>query len=224
MLTLDERVQVTEERVDKLESIFGHFMAQTGAAMLRLDRIAERMEKTMAEMKRDAEQDRAEWSKRFEDDRKDWNKRWGELAHKLGTIVEDIVAPNMSRVARDYFGCAEIQDFMVRRWVRSKTDRSKRREFDVIVVADDKVIINDTKATPRLEYVDEFIRVLGELDDYLPEYTGKTIIPVFSSLYLGEDVIAYLTKRNIYAMALGDETMQVVNFQQVQEQVEKLDY
>src|ERR671935_69966 len=31
-------------------------------------------------------------------------KQWGELAQKLGTFVEDIVAPNVPRLGREIFG------------------------------------------------------------------------------------------------------------------------
>jgi len=183
----------------------------------------ERFEQDRQQAEEARQRDNQEWNERFnkmEQDRKheqrEWNKRWGELANKLGTIPEDIVAPNLPRIAKEYFHCEEIDDLIVRRWVRNKKDRSKRREFDVIVVAGDTVIINETKATVKIEYIERFLAVLPELTDYFPEYQGKTIIPTFASLYLQDDIIAYLTKHNIYAMMMGDETMEIVNFQELQ--------
>ncbi|MGB9683072.1 MAG: hypothetical protein ACPL1I_08830, partial [bacterium] len=101
---------------------------------------------------------------------------------------------------------------MVRRRKRNTKDRSKVREFDVIAVCNDKVIINETKSTPKIEYIDEFINVLQEIYDYFPEYRGKKIIPIFSSLYIPEDLVTYLTKNRIYAMAMKDDTMDLLNF------------
>ncbi|MBC7320918.1 hypothetical protein H5T89_09760, partial [bacterium] len=74
------------------------------------------------------------------------------------------------------------------------------------------VIINETKSTPRMDYINEFIEVLKEITDYFPEYTDKKIIPIFSSLYIPEDIIEYLTKKKIYAMVMNDNTMDLVNF------------
>ena len=148
-------------------------------------------------------------------DRKQMNKQWGDLAHKMGTIVEDIVAPNIPRIAREYFGFGEIEDFMVRRQVRNKKDRAKRREFDVIAVGENQVIINETKSTPRIDYIDQFIELLPQIEDYFPEYAGKTIIPIFSSLYIGEDIANYLTRNQIYAMMMGEEMMEIINFREV---------
>lgn len=209
----------TKQKVDKLERIFGQYMTQTNAMIAHLNEMMEDMKQQAVQDRQQAEhnrrQDRQEWNERFEQDRKEWNKRWGELANKLGTIPKDIVAPNLPRIAKEYFQCQEIDDLMVRRWVRNKKDRSKRREFDVILVAGDTVIINETKATVKIEYINQFLAVLPELTDYFPEYQGKTIIPTFASLYLQDDIIDYLTKHHIYAMMMGDETMQIVNFQEL---------
>ena len=105
---------------------------------------------------------------------------------------------------------------MVRRQVINKRDRSKRREFDVIAVGQDAVIINETKSKTRISYVDDFIEALGQIFDYFPEYAEKQIIPIFASLHLDESVINYLTQNRIYAMTMGGETMQIVNFEQVE--------
>jgi hypothetical protein len=46
-----------------------------------------------------------EFKDEAERDRKRMNKQRGELANKMGTLVEDIVAPNLPRVAADLLGC-----------------------------------------------------------------------------------------------------------------------
>ena len=237
-----------EEKVDRLEILFGYFMVQTTASLHRIDRSiekmeqsVERMEDTVERMEREGERERREWNERWEQlgkerekergewnerwkqlakerkrEQREWNKRWGDLANRMGTIVEDIVAPNMPRIAKTYFGIGTINDFMVRRWVRSPIDPSKRREFDVIVVGNDRVLINETKGHVRIEYIDRFIAALAEIELYFPEYRGKTIIPVFASLYLSEDIVNYLSKNKLYAMGMGDQTMELLNWDKIQ--------
>jgi len=139
------------------------------------------------------------------------NKQWGELANKMGTVVEDIVAPNIPRIAKEYFNCTDLDDFMIRRRIKNKKDKTKIKEFDIIAIYSNKVIINETKSTPRLDYIKDFIEDLKILFDYLPEYKGMEIIPIFSSLYLPDNIINYLTKNKIYAMAMKDDTMDILN-------------
>jgi len=89
------------------------------------------------------------------------------------------------------------------------------RGFDIIAVYETMVILVEVKSTPRLSYIDEFIAVLKELPEYFPEYSGRSVIPVFASLYLPDEVIAYLTKNGIYAMAIKEDMMDLINFESV---------
>jgi hypothetical protein len=181
----------------KLESLLGQFIVNTDVALRRLEASLEAFKEEMNE------------------DRKKMYKMWGELANKMGTLVEDIVAPNIPRIAKEYFGAEELDFFGVRISKRNVKDRSKMREFDVIAMWNDKVIINETKSTPKVEYINEFMNVLREIEDYFPEYKGKEIIPIFSSLYLSDEIVKYLTKKRIYAMALRDDTMDLLNFEKI---------
>jgi len=152
-------------------------------------------------------------------DRKRMNKQWGDLANRLGTIVEDIVAPNIEGIAQRYFGCTELDSLMVRYRKRNPKNKSQRREFDVIAVWDDSVLLNETKATVRMEYIAEFAAFLASeaFFDFFPEYRGKTFIPVFSSLYLSEEMVRALSDAGIYAMAMNDDSMDLLNFHQVKQ-------
>jgi len=148
-------------------------------------------------------------------ERAEMNKRWGEITNKLGTFAEDMVAPNIKGIAKRYFGCEDFDFFGVRVKKRHSKDKSKRREFDCIAVCEDMVILNETKATPKIEYINDFIDVLKEFYDYFPEYKDKKLIPIFASMYLGDDLVSYLTKNGIYAMAIKEDTMDLLNYENV---------
>jgi len=186
-------METVAQRVDRLEQVMIELAEQSKITQREVARLSIEMRAFKDEM----------------------NKRWGDLANKMGTLVEDIVAPNISGIAREYFGCKDLDFFGVRIRKKNTKDASKVREFDVIAVCDDKVIINETKSNPKIEYINEFINVLKEIYDYFPEYRGKKVIPIFSSLYIPEDLVTYLTKNRIYAMAMKDDTMDLLNFEQV---------
>ncbi|MBF0539312.1 MAG: hypothetical protein HQL03_13775, partial [Nitrospirae bacterium] len=111
------------ERVESLE--------ETVAWFVREMREARREDNEAWEKKMEA------WEKKIEEqqkeriaDRREWNKKWGETANRLGTLVEDIVAPNIEGLALGYFGCKRIDVFAPRIKKTSVRDRSKLREFD----------------------------------------------------------------------------------------------
>jgi len=149
---------------------------------------------------------------------REMNKRWGDLANKMGTVVEDIVAPYIRRIARQYFGCSDLEFFAVRVDKRHPADPLRRREFDVVTVGGDLVFLNETKSTVRSSYVADCIDFVknDEFFAYFPEYKGKRLIPLFASLSVPEDKVALLSKAHIYVMAMTDTTMDLVNFQLVE--------
>ncbi len=205
-------------------------------------------ERSMAEFRTQAEQDRqaseqamrqfraqmaefstrmTESSTRADKDReasaqamRQFRRELGDIAHKLGTVVEDIIAPSIRRLAREELGCGEELDFTVRRWRARVDDPTVRREFDALYVGAQAVLCNESKATARPEYAREFVAFLesGDFFRYFPELVGQPVIPVFSSLYVPADVVTYLTRQGIYVVGMGDEAMSVLNAEAVRAQ------
>lgn len=200
----------TVERVSDLEKIVKDLAYAQMKTEMNLNSFIEEMRAFKNEMKVFKDEMGA-FKDEMKDEVKRVNKQWGELANKMGTVVEDIVAPNISRIAREHFDCKELEDFMIRRRVVNKKDTSKIREFDVIAKWKNTVIINETKATVRVDYINDFIEVLNEVFSYFPEYKGMKVIPIFSSLNISDEQVSYLTKNKIYAMAMKDDTMVVLN-------------
>jgi len=145
--------------------------------------------------------------------RKEANYKWGKLAEKLGTLVEDMVAPNIKSIAKKYFNLTECEDFMTNRVKRHPVDKGREKEFDVIAVYGDTVILNETKVTPRMKYVEEFIEFVKKdtFYEFFPEYNGKILIPIFASMNIPDNVITHLSRNNILAMTMGEENMDIVN-------------
>jgi len=82
-------------------------------------------------------------------------------------------------------------------------------------VFEDTVILSETKATPRSEYVQDFSKVITEFFDYFPEFAGKRLIPIFASLSVEENILKQATKSKIYVMALKGDTMEILNYHEV---------
>jgi len=164
----------------------------------------------------------ANWEQRWakleqerEKERREMNKKWGELANKMGTLVGDIIAPNIQRLACELFDVGDLVDFSEFRSITHPTDKSRLKDFDALLIGADAVVLNETKSTVRQSYIEEFIAFIPTVFEYLPEHKGKRVIPVFSSLYIPEHFVRYLTANNIYAMAMGDETMEILNYNDI---------
>ena len=163
-----------------------------------------------------------EFKQEMRADRREMNRKWGDLANKMGTVVEDIIAPGLPGVLRDRFGL-DPEEMLVRLRLRGKQipgskERSAVKEFDIVAVAPPYVFLNETKSNPRMEYVREFIDSLSEFFQWLPRYNHLRLVPIFSSLYLPPEVVAHLSSAGCYAMMLDDDHLEIVNFDELHRQ------
>ena len=53
--------------------------------------------------------------------------------------------------------------------------------------------------------------MLKEFGEYFPQAIGKQLIPIFASLSLPDSIVNLLTKKRIYGLAMGEDTMELVN-------------
>lgn len=190
----------TEQRVDRLESALATFIEDSKAINHRLDQNIARLDQGLEEQKREAREHALEMAR---------------IADRIGRFAEDIVTPNLPRIAREIFGITQV-DFSGRRVEkRHAADPGKFREFDFVLAGQHKLLVNETKSTARLKYFDEFAATLKEIDCYFPEYKGWTVIPIFASLELSPEFVRRLTRLKIYGMALGDRTMELLNVAEV---------
>ncbi len=140
------------------------------------------------------------------------NKQWGELANKMGTIVEDIVFPATRPVIRKYFNC-EPEDLMMN---VERRRNGKREEFDVIGACKDKVFLIEVKSSVRPEHTEQIKRKAESLLEFFPEYKGRKVVPIIASLSMKEDVLRMLSRAGIYGMAYREwEYMDILNFDEV---------
>ncbi len=226
------------ERVDGLEVLLGKFIADTGTSIKALSREMRNFKNEMKDFKdemtdfKDEMKDFKDEMKDFKDemtdfkdemkdfktevrnDQKRMNRQWGELANKMGTLVEDIVSPAVRPVVKKYFD-TELSDFMVKR-KRKIRESGLAGEFDVIGVSEDKVFVVECKSSPSAEYLDKFIASIGKFRELFPEYAGKKIIPLFASLRFEEELIRAASEKNVYLLAYREwDYMDILNFENV---------
>ncbi len=144
---------------------------------------------------------------------RDINQKFGEVANKMGMLVEDMVAPSITRIFQEVTSYKEEQILFsairVKLYHATKTDL--RREFDAVVAGGDYLLINETKSQLDPEAVDKFIEVLQEAKDFFPQYKEKKVIGALASLYIDTSLVRHIEKQGLIAMAVGKNLMDVLN-------------
>ena len=163
------------------------------------------------EMK-DFKDEMLEFKRRQEEENIRKNKEWSALAKKMGTIVEDLIAPALRPTLSKYFQCEVTMEGQ--RIFRRKNGEDY--EIDAIAGCDDKIFMIEARSTPRVEDVKEIKKKSERFFEFFPEHTGKDLIIIFGSIIFPENVIKYATKRGIYVLAWREwQYMDILNFDRV---------
>jgi len=144
---------------------------------------------------------------------KENNKQWGELAKKMGTIDEDLVAPATRPVMKKHFGCEPI----LRSIRLLKRLGSESFEVDVLVVCETQVFMIEVKSTPKSEHVGEILEKVKDFRRFFPEYKDKQVVPIFAGIVFSDEIVKYATKKGLYIMAYREwEYMDIINFNEIE--------
>lgn len=140
------------------------------------------------------------------------NKEWSNLAKKMGTLYEDLIAPAIRPVLSKYFKCDVTMEGQ--RMFRRK--EGKTYEVDAIASCDEKVFMIEVRSTPRIKDIDE---IKGKSEDFFrffPELKDKKLYIIFGSITFPDDVLKYASKKGLYAMGWREwEYMDILNFEEV---------
>ena len=221
-----------KERVDSLEDLISHFVTSVG---IEFNKLYNSQMRTEAEMRAFKEEMRVfkdemhvfkdemrafkEEMRLFKDEmraykdasreqNREMNRRWGELANKMGTFVEDLVAPSLPRIMQLLVGETAF-DLTVRH--KRKLADGRVREFDAVLVADGVIGLNSTKSTLRSSDVDRFAEEVESFRAFFPEYAALPIIGLLASLAVDVSVLNYAERQGLVVLAVGDELMEIKN-------------
>jgi hypothetical protein len=195
------------QEVDELREFLKELGYQSMRTELSINRLSQEMREFKEEM-REFKDEMSEFKDETVRDRKLMNKQWGDLANRLGTLVEDIVAPNLPRVASELLGCEHPSLFalrVVRHW------QGETREYDALVVCDNTILVNETKSKLLAAHVDAFLAKLEELPRIFSECAGRRVVGVLASLAIDAGVVAYATRCGVAVLAMGEDTMEILN-------------
>lgn len=193
-----------EGRMDTLESILGQFIVHTDIALRKLE---DEMKEFKDEMK-DFKDEMKDFRDEMKEEGKKKNKEWSNLAKKMGTLVEDLIAPALRPVLSKYFKCEvnlEGQRMFRRR-------HGEDYEIDAVAASDDKIFMVEVRSTPRVDDVKEILEKKERFFEFFPEHIGKELKVIFGSITFAPNVIQYASRSCIYVMGWREwEYMDILN-------------
>jgi hypothetical protein len=211
-MPVEQRVADLEELMAQVLRTIDRVDRQVDQTQRHVDQTQRHVDQTQRQVDQTSQELRASYE-RSEAVIREMNRKWGELANKMGTMAEDLVAPSVPRILRETVGCPDglVESIAVRVRRLHPTDRGRSQEFDVVAVCGEHVLINETKSSLNPRDMEEFAQRLAEARDFFPEYADKKFIGAIASLYVDESVARYGEKQGLIVLGFGEGVMEMLN-------------
>ncbi len=138
------------------------------------------------------------------------DKRWGEMAKKMGTMVEDLLAPSIANIFQRITGIDE-EPLCGFRFRQEHRRTRQRREFDAAARAGDTYLVVEVKATVRPEDIVNFAKLLPEVHHFCRDAEGLKVIGAMGSLHIEPDLVTAGERRGLVMIAMGGRLLQILN-------------
>lgn len=208
-------MQSVEQRVDRLEIALEEFIKSVGIEFNKVYNMQMRNEAELKEFKdemKNFKDEMLDFKTRQDEENRRKNKEWSNLAKKMGTIVEDLIAPALRPVLSNYFNCEVTMEGQ--RQFRRK--EGEDYEIDAIAGCDDKVFMVEARSTPRFSDIKEIAEKKERFFEFFPEHAGKELIVIYGSISFSENVIKEASKHRLYVLGWREwEYMDILNFNEI---------
>lgn len=222
-----------EERVTNLEELMAELIRQNQKTSLAVQQLSQELREFKNEMREFKDEMLAfkdemlafkdemlafkdemnAFKDRQEKENKRKNREWSDIARKLGTIVEDLIAPALRPVIRRYFECEPILEGQR---IKRK-NKGRVFEVDALVVCEKMVFLVEAKSTPRIDDIEDILKNSGRFFNFFPEYSDRKLVTIFGGIKFEKSVIRQATKKGIYVLAWREwEYMDILNFKKIQ--------
>ena len=201
-------MRTTEERVDRLDGLMERLVEEH----IKTEEAIRDLKEEMAEVKDEMAEFKDEM-REFKTDmqgfKSESNKRWGELANRLGTVIEDIILPGTPHALMKKFGI-EINTAYARAKMRHPVTR-QLEEFDLVITGSDgRVYCIEVKSKVNHAAVEWAIDKSAHLKaDYFPD---KEVVSILGTLFCDNDsVIGYASNKGVFVLAMNGDYLEIVN-------------
>ena len=155
----------------------------------------------------------AESEKKFQETReliqqlsKDTEKKIGDLGHKWGTFVENLVAPATLKLFAE-------RGIRVTRVVQHAHDQQGDDgiEIDILATNGDYAVLIEVKSTLGVNDVKDHLERLKKFARFFPEYQQHHIVGAVAGIEIIEEADVFAYRQGLFVIAQSGETVKILN-------------
>ena len=215
--TLQDFITVTKQqsidadkRFKEIEKLLNEKFQETDKQFKETDKKFQETDKQFKETdKKFLETDKKfkEIEKQFQQTDKQIRKLEGFFTSQWGKLIEGMVQPAALKLFQKRG--IEVNESMQRVVIKKK---DLQKEFDILLVNGDVVIVVEVKSTLKIEDVKKHIECLKDFHKYMPEYKDKRVFGAVAYLNCDEKSDKYAYRNGLFVITLtGDEIVEIKN-------------
>lgn len=182
----------------------------------RFTAMRQEIKEDFAAMKKESDERFAAMQREAEQDRRRLAHQLAEITDSQGLMVENMVAPNLSRIAAQVFGSPDGINAFIRARRVHPSRKGENIEVDFAAWNDALVIIGEAKSKVNADKERAHCEKLTTIPEFFPEFTGKKLLPVVASVWFEDSMLRFMNSMGVLALGMGDETMELLNPELIQ--------
>ncbi len=149
-----------------------------------------------------------ETDRRFKETDKKINQVHGLFTSQWGKLVEAIVRPASLKLFRE----RGIDVSRTHEATIVEIDKIKKAEYDAILANGSEVVIVEVKTTLRVKDVKYFIKKMGEVKTYMPDYANKKVYGAMAAISFDRDADEFAMKQGLFVIkSSGEGVLTIAN-------------
>ncbi len=203
----EKRFQESEKRFEESEKEWQEIKQMSKETERRFQETEKRFQAREKEWE-EIKQMSKETDRRFRETDKKIREVHGLFTSQWGKLVEAIVRPACLKLFRE----RGIDVSRTHEATTIEVDKIKKAEYDAILDNGSEVVIVEVKTTLRKKDVEYFIKKLGEVKTYMPEYNHKKVYGAMAAISFDREADDFAIKQGLFMIkSSGDGVVKIAN-------------
>jgi hypothetical protein len=139
------------------------------------------------------------------------DRRLGDLANKLGRLVEDILGPSVPAAFEAIFGVSP-QVSAIRHRRQHPQDAGRVQEFDAFAAGGEVFLLVEAQSTLRATDIEPFLELLRDVRQFFPEHTpGRRVLGALAAFHADPSLVTATERRGVFVFGLDRNLIEVLN-------------
>ena len=201
-----EKLAGRDEQAKREVQEIREIQKETSFKMQETDKKMKETDRKMQETAHFLEKSKQETDRKIKENDRLIQKIEGQFGNQWGELIEALIEGSLIQILNE-------KNIKVNRTVPNYKGRfeGKTKEFDVIALNGNEIVVIETKSHLSQKKVDEFVKVMQVFKKYCPEYKALKVYGGMACLKARDSVFLYAEKKGLFVIHVSGKNAILMN-------------